>query len=135
MHDDFGWGSDHVGKLHRLQAAVRHLAEGKGKARERLERATNWLTGLQPADFPQSLRIRATNVLSLRGKHVYHAGGEPYFQEVRPSERRQFVEDLLALCEACLIDLGRRGPDWDFMYPEDRSGAPLAKRKRRPKKR
>jgi len=30
-----------------------------------------------------------------------------------------FIEDLLALYEACLIDLGRTWPEWDFMYPTD----------------
>jgi hypothetical protein len=132
---DLGWGSDHVGKLKRLQAAVKHLAEGKWTTSKRLEKATSWLTGLQPAEFPQHLRNRASNVLSLRRKYVFHMGGDSYFHAVKPSDRLKFIEDLLALYEACLIDLGRTWPDWDFMYPKDRPKGPPAKGKRQSKKR
>jgi hypothetical protein len=84
---DFGWGGDHVGKLMRLQTAVRILAEGRGKTAERLERATYPLVTLFPGDFPQHLRNRARRVLSLRGKYVFHAGSESYFHQVKPSDR------------------------------------------------
>jgi hypothetical protein len=117
---DLGWGGDHVGKLHRLQIAVSHLAQGKGKTSQRLEKATYALIGLFPKDFPKYLQNRAENVLGLRLKYVFHAGDDSYFNPVPPSERKRFTEDLLALYEACLIDIGRAGPDWDFMYPEDR---------------
>jgi hypothetical protein len=45
--------------------------------------------------------------------------GSSYFNQVKPSERVRFVNDLLALYEACLIDLGRTWPKWNFMYPND----------------
>jgi len=38
-------------------------------------------------------------------------------------ERTHFVGDLLALYEACLIDLGRSWPMWAFMYPKDTDAA------------
>jgi hypothetical protein len=44
---DEGWGSDHVGKLDRLQTAVSILSEGK---------ATYPLSTLFPHDFPKHLR-------------------------------------------------------------------------------
>jgi hypothetical protein len=115
-----GWGGDHVGKLHRLQIAVHLLAEGRRKTAYRLERATYTLVGLSPADFPEHLRNRATNVLGLRLKYVFHAGDLSYFKPVRPTEKKRFVDDLLALYEACLIDLGRSWPQWAFMYPKDK---------------
>jgi hypothetical protein len=115
----FGWGGDHVGKLLRLQTAVKQLAESKGKLNDRLQRSTYALATLLPRDFPKHLQNRAANVLALRGKYVFHAGGDSYFQNVPPKERIQFTEDLLALYEACLIDLGR-ARDKDFMYPKDR---------------
>ena len=124
---DFGWGGDHVGKLLRLRTAVKQLAESKGKLNDRLQRSTYALFTLQPRDFPTNLQNRATNVLALRLKYVFHAGGDSYFHSVPPRERLQFTEDLLALYEACLIDLGRTGPDKDFMYPKDRE-VPLEKR-------
>jgi hypothetical protein len=54
-----GWDGDHVGRLSRLQTAVRILAEGRGKTSDRLERATNALATLRPEDFPEELRKRA----------------------------------------------------------------------------
>jgi hypothetical protein len=116
---DYGWGGDHVGKLHRLQTAVRILAEGRGKTAERLEKATYALVGLFPTDFPEQLRNRAESILGLRGKYVFHAGDLSYFHPINPTEKKRFVHDLLALYEACLIDLGRSWPQWDFMYPND----------------
>jgi hypothetical protein len=114
---DHGWGGDHVGKLVRLQTAVRILAEGRGTTAERLERATYSLVTLFERDFPEHLRNRAKVVLELRSKYVFHAGDESYFHQVKPSDRVNFAINLLALYEACLIDLGRSWPTWDFMYP------------------
>lgn len=116
---DHGWGGDHVGKLTRLQTAVRALAEGRGKTAQRLEKATYPLVTLLERDFPEHLRNRAKIVLELRSKYVFHAGDESYFYQVKPSDRVNFAINLLALYEACLIDLGRSWPTWDFMYPAD----------------
>jgi hypothetical protein len=118
MKDD-GWGSDHVGKLIRLQKAVRILAEGKGTMAQRLQIATYPLITLFPDDFPKHLRKRATKVLELRSKYVFHAGDESYLHRVKRQDSMNFIEDLLALYDACLIDLGRSWPEWDFMYPTD----------------
>jgi hypothetical protein len=118
MYDN-GWGGDHVGKLLRLQTAVRILAEGQRKTTERLQRATYALATLSPTDFPQHLRNPATRVLEFRKKYVFHAGGESYFHPVKPNDKTRFVSDLITLYEACLIDIGRGWPMWDFMYPKD----------------
>jgi hypothetical protein len=109
--DDYGWGGDQLRTFRRLQYAVRRLAEGSGKTRERLHYATDCLITVQPADFPKHLRKRAETVLSLRGKYV--------FRDVKPTDRKRFVRDLLALYEACLIDFGRTWPMWSFMYSKD----------------
>jgi hypothetical protein len=119
MMTDYGWGGDHVDKLHRLQIAVKILAEGNGNVADRLNRATYPLVTLFPRDFPAKLRKRAERALGLREKYVFHAGDDSYFHQVKPSDRRNFAVDLIALYEACLIDLGRSWPQWDFMYPED----------------
>jgi hypothetical protein len=117
---DNGWGGDHVGKLLRLQTAVKTLAEGRGTTAERLEKATYPLATLFPKDFPTHLHSCATRVLEFREKYVFHAGDESYFRPVKPSDKTRFVRDLIALYEACLIDIGRTWPEWDFMYPEDK---------------
>lgn len=128
--EDFGWGGDHVGKLHSLQVAVAALAEGSGKTAERLEKATFPLIRLTPADFPEKLRKRAKNVLTLRTRYVFHAGDYSSFHRVPPNEKKRFVRDLLALYEGCLIDMGRGWPTWDFMYPKEEED-PSRKRRRR----
>jgi len=117
MYDD-GWGGDHVGKLESLQIAVRRLAGGRGNTKERLQKATYPLATLFPTDFPEHLRNRATRVLEFRLKYVFHVGDASYFHAVPPREKDQFVNDLIALYEACLIDIGRGWPLWDFKYPK-----------------
>src|SRR5580704_2175371 len=106
---ELGWGGDHVGKLSRLQTAVRILGEGRGKTSDRLERATYALATLRPEHFPEGLRKRATRVLSLRGNAAAHVGDFTYFRfaDMTPNERVRFVADLIALYEGCLIDIGR----------------------------
>jgi len=121
MTHQLGWGGDHVGKLVKLQNAVRILAEGFKKPADRLEQATLCLLTLQPQDFPEPLRKRAARVLSLRGNAVVkHAGTCPYFRfaDVSRTERKRFVADLIALYEACLIDIGRGWPQWSLTYPK-----------------
>lgn len=130
MVEDMGWGSDHVGKLLKLQKVVMILAKASGKTAQRLNEATYILTGLLPRDFPAHLQERAGNVSSLRGKYVYHAGGDSYFHQVPTGEYRKFVEDVLAIYDACLIDAGRLDKEFrSIVYPKD------SKKKRGKKKR
>lgn len=98
-----GWAG---GVLRRLQTAIRIMVEDSGKMSERLNRSTYPLADLAPTDFPEHLRNRATRILNLRLKYVFHAGVDSYFHGVKPRDKREFVRDLLALYEACLIDLG-----------------------------
>jgi hypothetical protein len=96
-----------------------------------LEKATYPLVTLFPSDFPKHLRNRATRMLGLREKYVFHAGDESYFHQVKPGDKVRFASDLIALYEACLIDLGRSWPQRDFMYPKDIDAAPAPKRRKR----
>src|SRR5687767_14703181 len=107
-----GWGGDHVGKLVKLQAAVRTLAEGGGNFRDRMERATESLIRLRVEDFPAILRTRAERVLALRANAVLRIGDYTHFRfsDMTPTERKRFAADLLALYEGCLIDIGRGWP-------------------------
>ena len=114
---------------YKLKTAVSMLAEGRGKTAESLEKSTYPLIRLQPSDFPERLRNLATRALSLRGKYVFHAGDLSYFHQVSPADRVRYANDLIALYEACLIDLGRTWPQWDFMYPKD---VDTARKRRKP---
>jgi hypothetical protein len=118
--DWLGWG-DPSGQLDKLRTAVRVLAEGRGKPRERMDEATLALVFMRSEDFPKRLRNRAAKVLSIRGKVAtsYVGGSYFHFEKLKPKERMRFVADIIALYEACLIDIGRTWPLWDFEYPED----------------
>jgi hypothetical protein len=116
---DNGWGGDHVGMLHDLQSAVRILLEGSDTVSKRLERTSFVLIKYQERDFPERLRNRAKRLLEFRGMYVRHVGHYSYLERVTPTDKKNFCEDLKNLYEACLIDLGRSWPQWDFMYPKD----------------
>ena len=111
-----------VGQLEKLRTAVRVLAEGSGTWRERMDAATLALVTMRSEDFPKRLRNRAARVLSIRrkvGSTSYVGGDYFHFEKLKPKERMRFVADIIALYEACLIDIGRTWPTWDFVYPED----------------
>jgi hypothetical protein len=133
MVQDFGWGGDHVGKLHALQTAIKHLC-GAGKVRERFDAGTYPLVTYHQSDFPEHLRPAFNRIMDLRIKSRAEIAPEYVvfaFDSLSPTERKQIVADVQALYEACLIDLGRAWPEWDFMYPK---GELLPKPPRRRKK-
>jgi hypothetical protein len=119
--DKLGW-SEPVSTMMRLQTALRILSHGKGKFGDRMADATGALVGLTPEDFPERLRGRATKVLRARSEVAErHRTGTLFkFGCLTRKKRRALTEDILALYEACLIDLGKMGEDYDFVYPKDR---------------
>jgi hypothetical protein len=119
-HPDLDW-RDPVSQLNGLRSVVRILAEGSGKSHERMDKATQALVYMRSEDFPKRLRNRASRVLSIRGRVATSYIGGSYFDFKRLTlrERKRFVADIIALYEACLIDIGRTWPRWDVVYPED----------------
>jgi hypothetical protein len=118
---DLGWTSDHVGKLERLRYAVRILAEGHKKFRDRIDEATHALIIFDPKDFPAHQRPRLERIFLARQKAA--RGTEEYryfaFDFLTPTERDDLVTDIIDLYEACLIDIGRTWPRWP-VYPQER---------------
>lgn len=132
MVEDFGWGGDHVGKLLALQTAVKHLC-GPGKIRDRFDTGTFPLVTYQERDFPEEIRPAFRRILDARIKSRHEITSDYVvfaFDSLTPTERKQIVADIQALYEACLIDIGRAWPEWDFVYPK---GEVLQKPKRRRK--
>jgi hypothetical protein len=119
-HPGLDW-SDPVTQLEGLRRAVRVLAEGSGKWRERMDKATEALVNMRSEDFPRRLHHRAAKVLSIHGRvaESYTGGSYFHFEALTPSEGKRLVADIIALYEACLIDIGRTWPRWDFVYPEN----------------
>jgi hypothetical protein len=135
MAQDFGWGSDHVGKLLAIQTAMRRLS-GSGKIRDRFDAATFPLVTYQERDFPPRFQAAFRRIIDARIKSrrdISATYAVFAFDELTPTERKQIVADLTALYEACLIDIGRSWSEWDFMYPKGEL-LPKPKRRRRPKK-
>ncbi len=133
MIDDLGWGGDQVGKLVALQGSMRHLTSS-GKVRDRLDRATFCLVTYMEHDFPEPLRPAFKRILEarLRSRCEINPNYVVFaFDELTPTERKQIVADITALHDACLIDIGRKWPEYDFVYPKDEVlQGPKRKRKR-----
>jgi hypothetical protein len=53
------------------------------------------------------------------------------FSKMPPTQRAAFVSNLMALYEACLIDVGRCWPEHDFLYPHARPSVGRKRRKAR----
>jgi hypothetical protein len=86
--DDLGWGSDHIGKLHTLRAAIRLLAGG-GKVRDRLDKATFCLVGYSERDFPEHLRPIFTRIRDARLRARWEVNPDHvvfYFDSLTPTE-------------------------------------------------
>jgi hypothetical protein len=111
-----------VGVLDRLQTCVRILMEAQGKFRTRMDRATFALVTLRPDDFSEKLRGRATKVLSARNavRQDYVTDSLFHFEKLTVRERKALISDIIALYEGCLIDVGKSGDKYDFLYPKDR---------------
>ena len=126
------WG-DPVGVLEKLRYSVEVLAQGKGKLRQRLDQATFHLVPLDESDFPAPLQPVFTRILETRLSVRREIGTYTSFSFdlLKPTAKKQLVKDILDLYEACLIDIGRQSPEWDFVYP---TGELPTKRKRRRRK-
>jgi hypothetical protein len=132
--DDLGWAGDLVGKMHELRIAMEALT-GKLKGRARFDEATFCLVKFSERDFPERLqpvfkrildsRIRSRRVLA--PDYVVFA-----FEELPRKERNQIVADIRTLHDACLIDIGRVWPKYEFMYPTGE--LPIPPKRRRHKK-
>lgn len=93
----------------------------QGNFRVRMEKATDPLVTLRPEDFPERLRGRATKVLDARGavSQKYVTDILYHFDRLTPKQRKALIENIIALYEGCLIDIGKLGDDWDFVEISD----------------
>jgi hypothetical protein len=114
--DQLGW-SEPVGLLQNLGDAVKILAQGRGKTADRLGLATSALISLRAEHVPERMRGTVQRIQAFM-EHRRHYGSSTIVV-ASPRERATFVADLLALHKACLIDVGRMWPMWDFVYPDD----------------
>ena len=129
------WGGDHVGKLVKLRACIEDLM-GSGKISARLEEATFGIVLLRDNEVPPRFKNAFRRVVEARLKcRVQYSPSHTVFdfQKLTPTERKGVIKDILSMYEACLIDIGRGWPMWDFMYPSGLS-AGKPKRVRRTRK-
>ena len=87
-----------------------------------MDEATFALTRWQAEDFPERIRERARKVLSVRSTVRKYYGNDycVQFGSLKPKERRALIGDIIALYEACLLDLGKAGFFAGIVYPKDR---------------
>jgi hypothetical protein len=115
-----GW-SDPVGKLEAFRVVIKYLVSRTDNFRIRMEKATLPLVGMRPEDFPKRIRGRAERVLTVRSAVAVEYVNDTlwHFERLTPKQRKVLIDDLLRLYESLLIDLGRMGKDYDFIYPKD----------------
>src|SRR5260370_18703156 len=102
-----GW-QDPIDQLGALRVAVKHLsARGRIGPRERFERATAPLTKYWR--MPERLKNRRDNILNARRdvRRDYPIGTLFRFDLLSRRELRALADDIFALYEACLLDIGR----------------------------
>jgi hypothetical protein len=130
--DDYrlGW-DDPIAQLNSLRVAVKELLalglgpQEKGTGpRERFDRATRRLIIYR--GWPDRLKHRRENISSARIAVREDQGAWFRFDLLSAKERRALADDILALYEACLLDIGRmyeKGghatAGYEIMYPKD----------------
>ena len=109
------WGGNHVEQAIRLREAVRCLTSSSKPMSERLERAFGWLLAMHPhvSIMPPKQAERLDFILdwcaSVRVTTL--DGAESHFGDLTGKRPKAIIEAIIALYEACLIDLGRLNDD------------------------
>ena len=135
----FGWRS-RFEQLERLRIWVEYLRtthSPKLPSYKQFEYATFYITLYREMDWPEHLRQRVHNILKSREtvftKYTY--GSDFRFDLLTRKQRRSIADDIFALYEACLLDIGRirgvGGPDeYDYQLAYPTQGAPFDPRRR-----
>jgi hypothetical protein len=121
MKDPYlGW-IDPVGKLVAFRVVIKHLVRRTDNFRVQMDKATYPLVVMQPDEFPERIRNISRKVLAVRSAVAksYVTDTLFHFERLTPKQRKAFISDIVSLYEALLIDLGRMGDDYDFIYPKD----------------
>jgi hypothetical protein len=121
--EDARWSSP-LDQLVTLRAAIKALLTRSLNARERLERATYGLAAYLPGDFPKAVRARFQRIMDARVAITRGNGQIFEFHMLSNKERNALQVDIVALYEACLMDIGRLngsasmgGDVYDIVYP------------------
>jgi hypothetical protein len=126
----FGWRSPFE-QLERLRESVGYLRETKSPKPslcKRFENATFFLNIYLENAWPQHLRRRIGNLQrACSAVQSQFAHGIVFrFDLLPPKQRRAFADDIFALYEACLLDIGRMRAagelgeyDYQLAYPTE----------------
>jgi hypothetical protein len=132
--DDYrlGW-EDPFAQLNSLRVAVKELLalglgpQEKGTGpRERFTQATSCL--IRYRGWPERLKCRRENISNARMavRRDYPKDTLFHFERLTTRERRALADDIFALYEACLLDVGRMYEmgghatlAYEIMYPKD----------------
>jgi hypothetical protein len=121
--------SDPVDQLLSLRVALKYLLVRKLNPRERFDRATLPLVKYQPRDFPEPMRPVFARIMQARVDARRDCDGSTVFEfsQLSVPARRALQSDLIAMYEACLLDIGKMsetsaGGDsgyYDIVYPRE----------------
>jgi hypothetical protein len=101
--------ADPVGQLVALRVAVKCLLSRGMGLNERFDRATLPLVKYRPEDFPEGLRPTFARIMQARRDVSRNYIGATLFDfsQLSAPKRRALQSDLIALYEACLLDIGK----------------------------
>jgi hypothetical protein len=102
-------------QLDSLRIAVKYLLKRGLNTNERFSAATLPLAKYQSREFPETVRPRFERIAAAR-RAVWreYIGGSLFdFTALKRPERKALQDDIFALYEACLLDIGKMG-DQDF---------------------
>ncbi len=129
------WG-DPVDQLLSLRISLKCLLTRGLNPRERFDRATFPLVKYQPSEFPEQMRPAFERLMQARiAVRQDYIGSTIFdFSRLSVTELRSLQNDVIALFEACLLDIGRMSKgsatgsnDYDdILYPQE--PRPSAKR-------
>jgi hypothetical protein len=132
--------SDPVDQLLSLRVALKFLLARNLNPSERFDRATFPLVKYQPRDFPERMRPLFARIMQVRVDVRRDYSGSTVFEFSRLSvpERRALQSDLIAMYEACLLDIGKMSEPsaagdngyYDIVYPREEEQRPSVKRRR-----
>ena len=102
-----GW-SNPIQRVLELRIAVKNLMS-REESRVRFTKATNALVGWLPGEFPERLHQRYDNIMKARMavRKDYPTDTLWHFDRLTVRQRAAIADDIMALYEACLIDIGR----------------------------
>lgn len=119
MYEITGW-ADPVGRLEDVRVALNRLAHDSRPLADRLEGVTLCFLAWDKEEMPAVLRPVLQRITDARTAVRSHMGDCDHFafEQLGTPALVRLTDDILCLCQACLIDCGKAREELDFVYPD-----------------